>query len=227
SRPWPSSFEVASSISLAAPCPACSCPIPWDKRWVVFAKPVARPGIVLDYLARYVHRTALSDKAITACDDRSVTFNYRDSGHGRRKAMTLPAHEFLRRFLQHVPLRGLHRVRAFGLLHPAERTTLRRLQLLLAPAAPAISTSEAARPSRCPAHTAARVRCASSDACPSTSAPLGRSARRQQRFLSNVVPGARATRQGLGSDIAMTERAFAPPRGTAPVRPVGHFVAHF
>jgi hypothetical protein len=106
--------------------------IPWDKRWVVFAKPVARPSIVLDYLARYVHRTALSDKAITACDDRSVTFNYRDSGDGQRKAMTLHAHEFLRRFLQHVPLRGLHRVRAFGLLHPAERTTLRRLQLLLA-----------------------------------------------------------------------------------------------
>jgi len=40
--------------------------IPWDKRWVVFAKPVARPHVVLDYLARYVHRTALSDKAIAA-----------------------------------------------------------------------------------------------------------------------------------------------------------------
>jgi hypothetical protein len=32
--------------------------IPWDKRWVVFANPVARPSAVLDYLARYVHRTA-------------------------------------------------------------------------------------------------------------------------------------------------------------------------
>ena len=52
-------------------------------------------------------------------DDRSVTFNYRDSGDSQRKAMTLPAHEFLRRFLQHVPRKGLHRVRAFGLLHPA------------------------------------------------------------------------------------------------------------
>ena len=47
--------------------------------------------------------------------------------------MTLPADEFLRRFLQHVPLQGLHRVRAFGLLHPAHRDTLRRLQLVLAP----------------------------------------------------------------------------------------------
>ena len=61
--------------------------------------------------------------------------------------MTLPADELLRRFLQHVPLRGLHRVRAFGLLHPAHRDTLRRLQLLLAPRqGPASPTPE--RPPR-------------------------------------------------------------------------------
>ncbi len=132
--------------------------IPWGKRWVVFAKPVARPSVVLDYLARYVHRTALSDKAITACDDRSVTFHYRDSDDGGRRPMTLPAHEFLRRFLQHVPLRGLHRVRAFGLLHPAERTTLHRLQLLLASrnAPPANDNSPRPEPLPCP-HCHARA----------------------------------------------------------------------
>jgi hypothetical protein len=146
--------------------------IPWDKRWVVFAKPVARPGVVLDYLARYVHRTALSDKAITACDDRSVTFTYRRSRDGSRRHMTLHPHEFLRRFLQHVPLRGLHRVRAFGLLHPAERTTLRRLQLLLAPPAASPTPSESAAPPsrrpRCPhCHQPAlrRVRRLSADQC--------------------------------------------------------------
>jgi hypothetical protein len=84
----------------------------------------------------------------------------------------LPAHEFLRRFLQHVPLRGLHRVRAFGLLHPAERTTLRRLQLLLAPpAAPPAPSQNAAMPTprpRCPhCHQPAlhRVRRLSADQC--------------------------------------------------------------
>jgi len=41
--------------------------------------------------------------------------------------MTLPADEFLRRFLQHVPPKGFHRVRSFGLLHPEHRRTLRRL----------------------------------------------------------------------------------------------------
>src|SRR5512139_2265813 len=66
--------------------------------------------------------------------------------------MTLAAHEFMRRFLQHVPYRGLQRVRAFGLLHPAHRTTLMRLQMLLSAAAtPAEQSRAAARPAlRCP-----------------------------------------------------------------------------
>lgn len=107
--------------------------IPWDKPWVVYAKPSfeERPNRLLDYLGRYVHRTALSEKRIAACDDQSVTFTYRDSTNGQRKEMTLTGGEFLRRFLQHVPLPGFHRVRAYGLLHPRHRTTLQRLQLLL------------------------------------------------------------------------------------------------
>ena len=94
----------------------------WQKRWVVFIKPAERePQRVLQYLGRYVHRTALSDKAIVHCDDTHVVFTYRDSRDQRHKRMRLPAHEFVRRFLQHVPYRRLHRVRAFGLLHPAHR----------------------------------------------------------------------------------------------------------
>ena len=82
---------------------------------------------------------------------RTVTFGYRDSQDQQRRSMTLPAHEFLRRFLQHVPPRGLHRVRAFGLLHSSQRTTLRRLQLLLDHRALAIGTTAHPRRGRqCP-----------------------------------------------------------------------------
>jgi hypothetical protein len=86
---------------------------------------------VLEYLGRYVHRTALSNRAILACTDDAVTFRYRDSRDNREKTMTLPPQEFLRRFLQHVLPRGFHRVRSFGLLHPSQRVVLRRLQLML------------------------------------------------------------------------------------------------
>jgi hypothetical protein len=39
--------------------------------------------------------------------------------------------EFLRRFLQHVLPKGFHKVRYYGLLHPTNKVTLKRLQLLL------------------------------------------------------------------------------------------------
>ena len=126
--------------------------VPWSKHWVVFTKPAVQGAdAVLTYLARYVHRTAIADKAVTASDDGRVTFTYRDSRDHKHKRMTLPAHEFLRRFLQHVPAKGLHRVRAYGLLHPAHRDTLRRLQLLLASETkPASQRKSARRARRCP-----------------------------------------------------------------------------
>ena len=115
--------------------------IPWGKRWVVHAKPcVHGTDKVLDYLGRYVHRTAVSDSAIAAYDDATVTFRYRSNQDGVRRTMRLAADEFLRRFLQHVPPPGFHRVRAYGLLHPRRREALRRLQLSLAPEAPAAPT---------------------------------------------------------------------------------------
>jgi DNA-directed RNA polymerase subunit RPC12/RpoP len=106
--------------------------LPRKKRWVVFAKPtVSGTDQVLVYLGRYVHRTALSDTAIISTDEETVSFRYRDSRTHEQKTMNLPATEFLRRFLQHVPPKGFHRVRAFGLLHPEHRLILNRLQLLL------------------------------------------------------------------------------------------------
>jgi hypothetical protein len=127
----------------------------WSKPWIVFAKPVTHgTECVLEYLGRYVHRTALSGKALLSVDDKQVTFRYRDSADGRHKPLTLSIDEFLRRFLQHVPPKGFHRVRAFGLLHPEHRERLRQLQLLLAPRKtsdlPVESSVPRSSPRRCP-----------------------------------------------------------------------------
>jgi hypothetical protein len=146
--------------------------IPWKKRWIVHAKPAVQGAdTVLGYLGRYVHRTALTDKALVACDDRSVTFTYRRSGETFRRAMTLPPDELLRRFLQHVLPKGLHRVRSFGLLHRAHRSKLRQLQLALASRAssPAAAAPRRVRPvRRCPhcGHSPVRpIRRLSPDQC--------------------------------------------------------------
>ncbi|MEZ4308725.1 MAG: IS91 family transposase [Polyangiaceae bacterium] len=148
--------------------------VPDEKHWVVFAKPAVQGADkVLDYLGRYVHRTALSDKAILADDHHGVTFSYRRSQDGQRRTMTLPPAEFLRRFLQHVPPKGFHRVRTFGLLHPAHRETLHRLQLLLAPA-PAAEQPPGRPVRRDSARSAAAApESTSCGACPPSSASNG------------------------------------------------------
>jgi hypothetical protein len=104
----------------------------WDKEWVVFSKPIfKKTKKVLNYLGRYVHRTAITNDNIIALENDHVTFRYQDSSTGKWKTMRLAVMEFLRRFLQHVLPKGFHKVRYFGILHPSNKLILKRLQLLL------------------------------------------------------------------------------------------------
>jgi predicted RNA-binding Zn-ribbon protein involved in translation (DUF1610 family) len=93
--------------------------------WVVYAKrPFSGPAAVLAYLARYTHRVAISNQRLVAFDDSGVTFRWKDyrlKGPTRYKTMTLPAAEFMRRFLLHVLPGGFHRIRHYGLLANADR----------------------------------------------------------------------------------------------------------
>ena len=45
--------------------------------------------------------------------------------------MTLTAREFIRRFLQHVLPKGVHKVRYYGLWVPSNRRLLSRIQIVL------------------------------------------------------------------------------------------------
>ena len=76
----------------------------------------------LKYLSRYVYRTAITNDRIVAMEDGRVTFRYRKTGEHRDRTMTLPVFEFLRRFLQHVLPRGLHKVRHYGFLSRRSKT---------------------------------------------------------------------------------------------------------
>ena len=101
----------------------------WKQNWVVFAKATLRnPETLLKYLGRYVHRVAITNSRILSIDDGRVAFRYRRVADAQGRTMTLSAHEFIRRFLQHVLPNGFHKVRYYGLWAPAHRRTLRRLQ---------------------------------------------------------------------------------------------------
>lgn len=91
--------------------------------WVVYTKPpFAGPEQVLRYLANYTHRVAISNHRILSLENGEVTFRWKDYRHGSKKRkMTLPACEFLRRFFQHVLPKGFVRIRQFGFLANCKR----------------------------------------------------------------------------------------------------------
>jgi hypothetical protein len=94
--------------------------------WVVYSKPpFGGPEHVLRYLGAYTHRVAISNSRLVALSDGNVTFRWRASAHGNKKRlMTLPVDEFLRRFLLHLLPPGFVRIRNFGFLANLNRATL-------------------------------------------------------------------------------------------------------
>jgi hypothetical protein len=86
--------------------------------WVVYAKPpFGGPQQVVDYVGRYTHRVAISNHRLMDIGDGHVKFNWRDYRcDNQQKTMTLPAEEFIRRFLLHVLPGRFHRIRYYGFL---------------------------------------------------------------------------------------------------------------
>jgi hypothetical protein len=87
--------------------------------WGVYAKPpCAGPQQVLDYVGRYTHRVAISNNRLLDMEEGQVRFRYKNyrEDHPQPTTMTLPAGEFIRRFLLHVLPAGFHRIRHYGLL---------------------------------------------------------------------------------------------------------------
>lgn len=94
-----------------------------EKPWVVYSRPgLSNPESVLDYLARYTHRTAINNSRLLADEEDQICFRYKDyRDNNKQKVMTLPIEEFIRRFLLHVLPKGLKRIRHYGFLSNASR----------------------------------------------------------------------------------------------------------
>jgi hypothetical protein len=98
----------------------------YRKDWVIHCKrPFGGPEHVLKYLGRYTHRVAISNHRLVSFRNGQVTFTWRDRAHGNvQKTMSLPAEEFLRRFLLHLLPKGFVRIRSFGFLASRCRSKL-------------------------------------------------------------------------------------------------------
>src|ERR1700687_4595316 len=129
-----------------------------DAEWLVYAKlPCGGPQEVLEYLDRYTHRAAISNQRLLAQENGEVSFqwkDYRDKDKQSPKVMTLPADEFIRRFLIHVLPAKFQRIRHCGLLANCRRkANLALCRQLLAPLADLLP-QPSQRPGLCEALTA-------------------------------------------------------------------------
>jgi hypothetical protein len=98
--------------------------------WVVYAKrPFGGPQQVFRYLGRYTHRVGISNQRLQRIDPDGVRFATKGD-----RSITLPPHEFIRRFLLHVLPRGFVKIRHYGLPATGNAPTqLERARALLEP----------------------------------------------------------------------------------------------
>ena len=106
---------------------------------------------VATYLARYLRGGPLKNSRLLSFDAERVAFRYRNyrqlraNGQPAEQTLVLPVAEFLRRWSEHVPLPGVHSLRAWGLYASRHRGVLEvaRAQLPATPAAPEPSAAPA------------------------------------------------------------------------------------
>lgn len=111
-------------------------------KWnVQIQKGLDNPERAINYLGRYVNRTAISNSRIHDYDGTYVTFEYKDyrdhsksQTHDRcsyaRKKMKLHVKEFVRRFALHIPPKRFKRIRFYGFLAPTQNEALERMKEL-------------------------------------------------------------------------------------------------
>jgi len=86
------------------------------KTWNIRIQGAYRHGDgVATYLARYLRGGPIKDHRIVSATPQRVTFRYRDHHDHAEKTMALSQAQFLSRVLWHVPVKGQHHVRYYGL----------------------------------------------------------------------------------------------------------------
>lgn len=86
---------------------------------------------VFKYVGRYIRRGPISEKRIVGYDGGNVTIAYAHPEKHEKPTFKLDTHTFISRLLSHVPDKGTHLVRSYGLFHASclEKLNLARHRL--------------------------------------------------------------------------------------------------
>ena len=99
---------------------------------------------VAGYLARYLVGGPISDKRLCSVTSDEIVFRYKDHRDGQEKPMALSPVDFLNRWFEHVPPRGLRTIRRSGLYANSCRAACNAVRAHLDSAPPASEPQAAA-----------------------------------------------------------------------------------
>ena len=92
------------------------------KSWNIRIQGSYRHGSgVTTYLSRYVRGGPIKDSSLLSANEKAVSFRYRDYRESGSKTLSLSREHFISRVLWHVPVKGQHVVRYYGLYIPGAR----------------------------------------------------------------------------------------------------------
>jgi hypothetical protein len=95
----------------------------FHSEWIVYIKESFRnSNTVLEYLSRYTHRIAISNHRILELKNGQVSFSYKDYRENNcKKLLTLPAENFINRFMLHTLPPRYVRIRYYGVMSNRNR----------------------------------------------------------------------------------------------------------
>ena len=87
----------------------------YNKNWVVYTKkPFSGTKHIIEYLARYSNRVAITNHRIKYLDDGKVCFIYKDyKDRSNKKVTSVDGQDFIRRFILHILPSRFRKVRQY------------------------------------------------------------------------------------------------------------------
>ena len=87
-----------------------------SRKWVIYMKSQFKSCTkIVEYMARYTHKSAIANSRIVSIDNNIIRFKYKDyKDSSKNKIMKLSSDEFIKRFLYHIPPKRFFRIRYYG-----------------------------------------------------------------------------------------------------------------
>lgn len=97
------------------------------QKWNVHPKKAyEHPAGIMKYVGRYIKRGPISERRICSYDGKRVVITYAHPEKHEHSTFSVEVNEFILRLLQHVPAKGTHCARVYGLYHSTQREKLNR-----------------------------------------------------------------------------------------------------